>query len=320
MAKRRLSRQQKNRIQAAQDARSIDDRHPPGRVISHRGGQLLVEMESGDTLECRFKSNLGNIVCGDRVAVEKARAGDYRVTALLPRDNLLQRIDGNGRVRAIAANVSQLFVCLAAAPEPNLLLLDQYLVSAEQQQIEACILFNKIDLLPESIRDPFDLERIYTPLGYPLVRTSIKSGEGMDEFRAMLSGRVSVLSGVSGVGKSSLTNWLLPEIELKTASLSSATDEGRHTTRASRLYHLPDPGGDLIDTPGVRGFSPFVDTDRPLAHGFREILARGGDCRFHNCRHLNEPGCAVVAAAERGEIEATRYQNYLKLLDSERSN
>ena len=315
MAKRRLSRQQQKRIRQAQDARSLKAEHR-GRVISHRGGQVLVELDPDEIVECAIKSNLGSIVCGDRVAVEAARPAEYRVTALLPRDNLLQRVDGFDQVRAVAANISQLFVCLAAAPEPNLFLLDQYLLSAEQQQIQACILFNKIDLLAEQTANPYELERIYAPLGYELVLTSVKTGAGMKGFRDLLPGRTSVLSGVSGVGKSSLTSWLLPDEEIKIASLSGATDEGRHTTRASRLYHLPAPGGDLIDTPGVRGFSPFIDDRHPLANGFREIDEYSTGCRFHNCLHRNEPGCAVVSAAEAGEIAESRYRNYLKMLDA----
>jgi len=177
--------------------------------------------------------------------------------AILARDNLLQRVDGFGQVRAVAANITQLLVCLAVTPEPNLFLLDQYLLSAEQQHIDAAILVNKIDLLG-SQQDPFDIERIYRPLGYSVVGTSVKSGQGMERFRQMLSNQLSVLSGVSGVGKSSLTHWLLPDETIKIASISEANEEGRHTTRTSRLYHLSG-GGELIDTPGVRGFSPFVD-------------------------------------------------------------
>ncbi len=232
---------------------------------------------------------------------------------MLPRDNLLQRVDGYGQVRAVAANISRLFVCLAVVPEPNLRLLDEYLLSAEQQEIDAHILLNKIDLAPP-IEDPFDLRRIYAPLGYPVLHTSVRSGAGMEEFRRSLPGQVAVLSGVSGVGKSSLTQYLLPDEDIKIAGLSAHSDEGRHTTRASRLYHLPT-GGDLIDTPGVRGFSPFVDAERPPAQGFREIRARARDCRFNDCRHVNEPGCAVVAAREDGAIAPSRYHNYLKLLE-----
>ena len=135
----------------------------------------------------------------------------------------------------------------------------------------------------------------------------------MQQFKARLGNQVSVLSGVSGVGKSSLTNWLLPAEKIKIADISAANAEGRHTTRSSRLYHLED-GGDLIDTPGVRGFSPFINRDRPLGEGFREISRFSADCHFHNCSHRNEPKCAVVAAVDRGEIHPQRFRNYLKLL------
>ena len=312
MARRRLSQQQKRRIQAAQQAHSESRDHARGLVVSHQGKQIIVELDSGDTVECKIKSNLGVIVCGDRVSIE-ATAGEHRVAAVLERDNLLQRVDGFGHARPVAANISQLVVCLAYSPEPNLLLLDQYLLSAEQQDIDACILINKSDLAGER-RDPFGIERIYRPLEYRVLSTSVKTGAGMDEFAALLRDRVSVLSGVSGVGKSSLTAWLLPDEEIKVAEISAANEEGRHTTRASRLYHLPGEG-ELIDTPGVRGFSPFIDDSIALDSGFREIRELAARCRFHNCLHRDEPDCAVIAAAASGEIESSRYQSYLKLLE-----
>jgi ribosome biogenesis GTPase len=312
MAKRRLSQQQSKRIQAAQDALSASDEHQHGIVVSHQGGQILVELESGDRIECKIKSNLGNIVCGDRVAVEASANHEHRVMAILARDNLLQRVDGFGHVRAVAANISQLFVCLSVSPEPNLFLLDQYLLSAEQQQIKACILLNKVDL-PMQGDDPFGLQEIYRPMGYEIVHTSVKTGHGMDRFKLLLPDQVSVLSGVSGVGKSSLTKWLLPAEQIKIASISAANEEGRHTTRTSRLYHLL-AGGDLIDTPGIRGFSPFVDSERPIAYGFREIRTVGEQCRFHNCLHRGEPKCAVIEAVAAGQIAASRFDNYRKML------
>lgn len=313
MAKRRLSQQQSKRIQAAQDALSASDEHQHGIVVSHQGGQILVELETGDSIECKIKSNLGSIVCGDRVAVEASANQEHRVMAILPRDNLLQRVDGFAQVRAVAANISQLFVCLSVTPEPNLFLLDQYLLSAEQQQIEACILLNKIELIKDE-DDPFGLSQIYQPMGYEVVHASVKTGQGMDQFKRLLPDQVSVLSGVSGVGKSSLTQWLLPAEKIKIASISAANEEGRHTTRASRLYHLPE-GGDLIDTPGIRGFSPFVDSERPVAYGFREIRDLGEQCRFHNCLHRGEPKCAVIEAVTAGRIATSRFENYRKMLD-----
>lgn len=317
MARRRLSQQQKRRIKAAQQAHSESREHARGLVVSHQGKQVVVELDHGATAECKIKSNLGAIVCGDRVSIETAGA-EHRVAAVLPRDNLLQRVDGFGHARPVAANISQLVVCLAYSPEPNLFLLDQYLLSAEQQDIDACILVNKSDLAGAD-QDPFGIERIYRTLDYRVLSTSVKSGTGMREFAAMLRGQVSVLSGVSGVGKSSLTAWLLPDEEIKVAEISAANEEGRHTTRASRLYHLPG-GGALIDTPGVRGFSPFVDSSVALDSGFREIRRLASQCRFHNCLHREEPACAVAAAAAAGAIAPSRYQSYLKLLEQASSS
>jgi ribosome biogenesis GTPase len=314
MAKRRLSRQQKRRIEANQQASSESRDHARGLVVSHQGGQVLVELDGGEIAECKIRSNLGVIVCGDLVSVEITEQHEHRVIAVFERDNLLQRIDGSGQVRPIAANISQLIVCLAYSPEPNLFLLDQYLLSAEQQAIEACILINKTDLDTGDRVDPFGIIRIYAPLGYRIVATSARTGAGMDDFSALLRGERSVISGVSGVGKSSLTAWLLPQENIKIANTSVASEEGRHTTRASRLYHLPG-GGELIDTPGVRGFNPYIDNSARIGSGFREIRDLAAKCRFHNCLHRNEPGCAVISALNAGGISASRYGSYLKMLE-----
>ncbi len=312
MAKRRLSQQQKKRIQSAQQAVSESGDYQQGLVISHQGGQVLAELETSDVITCMIKSNLGSLVCGDRITIETTPRQENRVIAILPRDNLLRRVDGFGQVRALAANISQLFVCLAVTPEPNLFLLDQYLLSAEHQDMKAVILFNKIDL-EVGEADRFRIAEIYQPLGYQIVETSVNTGQGMDQLKKLLTNNVSVFSGVSGVGKSSIISWLLPQLTIKIASISSANEEGRHTTRTSRLYHLPG-GGSLIDTPGVRGFNPLIESGLPLSHGFREIHALAEHCRFHNCVHFNEPKCAVIAALAEGSMSSERYQNYLKLL------
>jgi len=314
VARRRLSQLQKNRIQQAQDAISLDDdNHIEGLVISHHGGKIIVETVDMQSIECRVRANLGTIVCGDRVACENTAANEYRVIAIRPRHNFLQRLDGFGQPKSVAANISQILICLAVKPEPNLFLLDQYLVSAEQQDIDAVIILNKVDLLTQQEQDPFCLESIYAPLGYTVLSISVKSGYGMDRLAAIFDNNSSVLSGVSGVGKSSITQVLLPDEEIKIADISEANEEGRHTTRTSRLYHLPN-NGQLIDTPGVRGFNPLLDQNKPLGDGFRDIHHFAAECRFNNCRHLNEPKCAVRSAVKSGEIADSRYQNYLKML------
>ena len=313
MAKRRLSKQQQKRIQSAQQASSADQNFEHGLILSHQGGQVLVETSAKGTIECLIKSNLGNIVCGDRVAIEETEQNEFRVVSVLPRDNLLQRIDGFNQVRPVAANITQLIICLSVLPEPNFFLLDQYLLSAEQQGIDSIIIFNKIDLDPDSAQLQ-RLREIYQPLGYQIIATSIKNGIGMDEIKLALNNNRSVLSGVSGVGKSSLSNWLLPTESIKTATISIANAEGRHTTRSSKLYHLPD-GGELIDTPGVRGFNPLRDSSLPVSVGFREIQQRAEHCKFSNCRHRIEPSCAVIDAVQAVAISRIRYEHYLKLLE-----
>ena len=313
MVRRRLSRHQKKRIDDAQQALTTSsEQQLRGLVISHHGGKVVVELADGAGAECSIKSNLGAIVCGDRIVYEQTTADEYRILAVQPRSNLLQRVDGFGQIKPVAANVTQLFICLAVKPEPNLFLLDQYLLVAEQQNIEPVIVLNKIDLL-ETSEDAFDLNAIYAKLGYRIVRISAKYGEGMNELKALFDHNTSVLSGVSGVGKSSITAALLPNITIKIAKISEANEEGRHTTRTSRLYHLTNEG-ELIDTPGVRGFNPQFDPDQPIANGFREIAGFAHQCKFANCRHIKEPKCAVIEATKTGDIDPQRYAHYLRML------
>ena len=315
MARRKLSHQQKRRIRKAQDAVDIDDiNNHRGIVISHRGGEVEVETEQGQALFCHIRSNLGTIVCGDRV-IYREEDGKPAIIAILPRDNLLQRLDGFGQNKSVAANVTQLLICLAVEPEPNRFLLDQYLLSAEQQGLETLIILNKIDLYQGSGADPFELRAVYQAQGYAVLHTSIKQNHNVDLLQQACIDQVNVISGVSGVGKSSLTKAILPDIEIPIGEISEVNREGRHTTRASRLYHLP-LGGELIDTPGVRGFNPLIDNGTDIAHGFREIRREAQACRFSNCRHLNEPGCAVLAAVADATIDGNRYNSYLKLMQA----
>lgn len=314
MARRRLSHHQKKRIDDAQKAHALSDGDQiEGLVISHHGGKIVVEMAEQQLAECAVKSNLGSIVCGDYVVLEQTPDENYRVLAVKPRRNLLQRLDGFGNPKSVAANITQLLICLAVKPEPNLYLLDQYLLSAEQQNIDAIIVLNKIDLLDDADADPFELNRVYSKMGYLVISISVMNDRGLDQLRSLLDDQTSVLSGVSGVGKSSITVALIPQAEIKIADISEANEEGRHTTRTSRLYHLPN-NGQLIDTPGVRGFNPLFDSSQPISRGFRDIAEYSAVCRFANCKHINEPRCAVIAAVRNGDIADSRYQHYLRML------
>ena len=190
-------------------------------------------------------------------------------------------------------------------------MLDQYLLSAEQQQIQTVIVLNKIDLLEQGT-DPYGLKAIYSKLGYRVLNISVKEKIGLGQLRSVLDHNITIISGVSGVGKSSITSELLPDIEIKIAEISEANEEGRHTTRTSRLYHLPNEG-QLIDTPGVRGFNPLLDPMQSISAGFREIDHFSANCRFANCKHTHEPKCAVMQAVSDGEIANTRYEHYLRM-------
>ncbi len=313
MARRRLSQHQKKRIVDAQKAFVNDNTNSiDGLVISHHGGKISVELADGEQIESAAKSNLGSIVCGDRVVLEQSTTNNYRILAIKPRNNLLQRMDGFGHIKSVAANITQLVICIAVKPEPNLFLLDQYLLSAEQQNITPVILLNKIDLLLKKNEDPFGISKIYGSIDYQIIPVSIKGRLGLDRLRSLFDDNISVLSGVSGVGKSSITAALLPQEEIKIAEISEVNEEGRHTTRTSRLYHLPN-NGQLVDTPGVRGFNPLLDSTQQVSAGFKEVTRHSENCRFSNCRHLNEPQCAVIKAVADGQIAESRYQNFLRL-------
>ncbi len=315
MARRKLSHQQKRRIEKAQQSINIDNENTHiGLVISHRGGE--VEVQPNDRTEanihCKLRTNLGVIVCGDQVYYHKENHAPS-IIAIKTRQNLLQRLDGFGQLKAVAANVTQLVICLSITPEPNLFLLDQYLLSAEQQQIDVLIVLNKIDLIENDNPDPFELKAIYRPLGYDILHTSIINNVNIETLQQHCAEHTNVISGVSGVGKSSITKAILPDTEISIGEISEANQEGKHTTRTSRLYHLPQ-GGLLIDTPGVRGFNPVFDQNIPISSGFREISNLAQYCQFSNCKHTHEPKCAVTNALKSAEISQYRYDSYLKLL------
>lgn len=315
MAKRKLSHQQKRRIKGAQLSVDLnDENNHQGLVISHHGGEVEVQPAEPDqpNLQCNLRANLGVIVCGDQVIYQQQH-NKPTIIAIQPRQNLLQRQDGFGQIKSVASNITQLLICLSVEPEPNIFLLDQYLLSAEQQNINAIIVLNKVDLLEKENTDPFDLLKIYQPMGYEILTTSIKKKFNIDVLQQLCKDQINVISGVSGVGKSSLTQTILPEEKIRIGEISEVNKEGKHTTRTSRIYHLP-LGGQLIDTPGIRGFNPIIDPLQSIASGFREIDEQSHQCKFSNCKHINEPKCSVIESLNDGAISKSRYDNYLKLM------
>lgn len=282
---------------------------PHGLVVANFGRRLLVEDESGRMHVCHPKGRQLQAVCGDRVRWQPI-AGASVVTEILPRRSLLTRPTRGSRDRGLAANADRLLIMTAPLPAPDLHLLDHYLAAAEAQRLPALLLFNKIDL-PQAAECQSVLAE-FTALGYPFYRLSARNGEGLAALAEALRGHCSVLVGQSGVGKSSLLAALLPEAKVRIGELSRASGQGRHTTTTAVLYRLPG-GGSLIDSPGVRGFQPPSLPRERLAHCFVEFRPLAAACRFADCRHLEEPGCAVRAAVAAGRISARRYASYRRL-------
>jgi ribosome biogenesis GTPase / thiamine phosphate phosphatase len=280
-----------------------------GLVIAHLGQGIAVEHEYKIVL-CQTLRRLDTVAVGDKVLWTQSAPDQGRIETILPRRSLLSRPSRNDKVRPVAANLDAVFVVFAVEPTCDFLLVDQYLAICENSNIDAVLVLNKSDLpITESIEQEL---QTYSNLGYSLYRVSAKNKTGLGELKQALKNQVSILTGQSGVGKSSLTNAIIPDKELKTNTISATTKHGRHTTTAATLYHLPD-GGDLIDSPGVAIFGLAELSETDLAHGYREFQALLGQCQFNDCSHVLDKGCAVRAAVENGSISTTRYQRFLKL-------
>jgi ribosome biogenesis GTPase len=280
-------------------------------VVAAFGQRVILEDAAGQ----RFPAFVGRrglrAVCGDRVRWQRpGDKGDAIVVEVLPRARVLSRPNHRGRVEVLAANLDQVVIVCAPEPRTDPFITDRYLAAAEAMGAAAAVVWNKSDL-PEAAEPPELTE--YRAVGYPVLAASAHDGTGMAELSALLAGHTSILVGQSGVGKSSLLNALVPGIELATASLSTSTGEGRHTTTATVLHPLPR-GGALIDSPGVRDYAPALDDPGCVEPGFREIAAAAPNCRFADCRHLREPDCAVKEGIEAGTISARRYESYRRLL------
>ncbi|KXJ49264.1 MAG: ribosome biogenesis GTPase RsgA [Cycloclasticus sp. Phe_18] len=286
-----------------------------GRIVAHLGKALIVEGEDGLTARCKKRTQLQQPAVGDDVEWMKTEEGAGRVEKILERRSLLSRPAKNGQTRPVAANLDQIVAILAVKPNIDPLLLDQYLIVSEFQGIRPLIVLNKVDLLDEKSRQNTDeLILLYRSLDYEVIEVSAVDKTGLDTLRERLKDQTSILVGQSGVGKSTITNALLPDLDIQTKALSTASGLGKHTTTSSTLYKLPE-GGDIIDSPGVNIFGLAHITEHNLAYGYREIKQLANQCKYSNCLHLKEPKCAVKDGVESGSVSKQRYLRYLKLRD-----
>ncbi|WP_256250800.1 ribosome small subunit-dependent GTPase A [Nitrosomonas sp. Nm51] len=275
------------------------------------GRHYTVETTKGKLLSCVMRGKKGGLACGDQVAIKATTPGQGVIETIQPRKTLLYRSDAF-KQKIIAANVSLIIIVVAAVPSYNEELINRCLVAAESQRIQAIIVLNKTDLI-EPAQFAAEALSLYGSIGYPLVKVSAL--QNIAALKPFLKGKISVLAGQSGMGKSTLLNTLIPDAQRVTADISIALDSGCHTTTHSHLYHLDDASA-IIDTPGIQAFGLHHVKNEDLAWCFIEFRPYIGNCRFHNCRHVNEPGCALMHAADNDKISSRRLVFYQKLLQN----
>ena len=302
-----------------------------GLVIKNTGSWYTVKTVEGSVVECKIKGNFrlkgirstNPVAVGDHVEIELNSQNTAFITAIGDRKNYIIRKSQNlsKQSHIIAANVDQAFLVVTVErPQTSTTFIDRFLATAEAYSVPVVLVFNKTDLLDDSLmRYQRMMTDLYETVGYKCVAVSAETGEGMDGLMEMLRDCITLLSGHSGVGKSTMINRLLPGVNLRTAEISDAHNTGMHTTTFSEMLPLPG-GGYIIDTPGIKGFGTFDMEPEELTSYFKEIFRFSKDCRFSNCTHTHEPGCAVLKAVEDHYIAASRYQSYLSMLEDKDGN
>lgn len=333
MAKRKLTQNQARRIQS-NNARTLH-RHKKkdiewqdemlgesqeGVVVTRYSVHADVENAEGEIYRCNLRRTLSSLVVGDKVVWRKGNEQLQGVSGVIeaihPRVNEIARPDYYDGLKPIAANIDRIIIVSAVLPVLSLNIIDRYLVVCENAGIEPIIVVNKGDLLSEEQEREVESQlQIYRDIGYQTLIISAQSGKNMEKLTALLSEGTSIFVGQSGVGKSSLINHILPAVNAQVGAVSENSGLGQHTTTSSRLYHLPQ-GGNLIDSPGIREFGLWHLEADQITKGYREFQYVLGTCKFRDCKHLSDPGCALREAVEAGRISPVRYDNYHKLIAS----
>ncbi len=291
----------------------------PGLLISRFGEQAdVMELESGETHRCYLRQNLGAPVPGDRLQFRLDNNQQGVIETITERKTLLERPSFHQGLKPVVANVDRIFIIVAPLPDFSSVLLDRYIVAIEQTGIEFIIIANKCDLTDEYLAQNIDSQlAVYEKLGYRVIKVSTKQVESKSTLTEAMKNHSSILVGQSGVGKSSIINWLFPEVSLATQVISENSRLGQHTTTASQLFCLDQrkpEAGFIIDSPGIREFGLWHLSDQAIAEGYSEFSSYLGTCKFRDCKHINEPGCEIIKAVKEGRIESQRWKNYSKII------
>ncbi len=297
-----------------------------GLVIKNTGSWYQVKTDDGRTIECKIKGNFrlkgirstNPVAVGDRVRIAVNREGTAYIHEIEDRKNYIIRRSSNlsKQSHILAANLDQcMLIVTVNYPETSTTFIDRFLASAEAYRIPVKLIFNKIDVYNDDELHYLDaLINLYSQIGYPCFQISAIEGKGIETIKKELAGKITLFSGHSGVGKSTLINSILPEVNLKTGEISAYHNKGMHTTTFSKMFPI-DEGGYIIDTPGIKGFGTFDMEEEEIGHYFPEIFKASVHCKYGNCTHRHEPGCAVRQAIEQHLISESRYTSYLSMLE-----